>query len=97
MANDVKQIKYSELEKAFFEYSQELAQDAPKHLKARPEKGRSAGYAFMQAYFGQMHGTNALCQSLSTLCQNTRARMNDAGAFFKDIDERIAREVQKEG
>ena len=97
MANDVKQIKYGELEKDFFGHSQELVQEAKNNIKAQPDKGKSAGYTFMQAYFGHMHGTKAFCESMDNLCTNTRKRMKESGAAFKDIDEKIACSIAKEG
>ncbi len=97
MGSDVKQIKYGELEKDFFAYSQELVQEAKDNIKSTPEKGKSAGYTFMQAYFGHAHGTREFCESMDNLCKNTRERMKESGAAFKDIDEKIACSIAKEG
>ena len=97
MASDVKQIKYGELEKDFFGYSLELVEEAKNNISATPDVGKSAGNTFMQAHFGHMYGTKGFCESMTNLCINTRECLKEAGAIFKDIDDRIAYSIEKEG
>lgn len=96
MASESKQIKYGDLETDFFGHSQELVQDAKNKIKPTPDKGRSAGYTFMQAYFGHAHGVRDFCASMQTLCENTKKCLNNSGATFKDIDNLIAQTIEKE-
>lgn len=97
MGKDVKHIKYGELEKEFFGCSYDAVQDAKSCVLKQPKSGKSAGNTFMQAYFGHKHGVSDFCESMESLCLNTRKRLKDSGAIFKDIEDKIARSIEKEG
>lgn len=95
MADNTKQVKYGELEDDFFKYSCELIEAASKKSIAIPEKGKSAGKTFMQAFFGHRDGIDQFCSSMKNLCLQTRELLNKSGAEFKEIDDKIACVIER--
>jgi len=97
MANNVKQVKYSELEQCFFGKAEELCRES-KGKRATiksPEPENIGGRTFMQAYHGHSAISSELCDSIEKLISNTRRKLNEAGAKFEDIDNSIAYLIEK--